>query len=378
MWGIGRRPKARSIKTANGSGLSEGDLLSRNPSPKLDIDNLDAAAALDPADKVPISQGGLEKVTNLQDLSTLFNLMAGTTIATNRITWVDDVNGNDGTGTPGVFGQAFKTLGAARTATSVGDFIYVLPGNYAATGLGNKQLTWYFFTGATVTGDGIFDDGPYTVRGHGIFVPSNNANASIDITAEEVYFQAKEIRNFEISGSALVFLECQTLNCSRFSGGSSFIDSQFIYSNSGFGGPIAFPNNAGGKHYIRANVIDGSGGTSIVSGTGGTYLATIDALVLSGDLAGSNIAFSSITHASGTLTVRNARIESLDNDAITVNGDGLRLQNITVVADAGFNSINSAAPQDVLILTDCVQNLAEGADITFIGPGTMSTEPLLT
>lgn len=72
-------------------------------------------------------------------------------------------NGSDSTGARGDSSKPFLTLGAAKTAASSGDTIFVMPGTYDERNLLKNGVNWNFSLGAKViyTGTangGIFDD----------------------------------------------------------------------------------------------------------------------------------------------------------------------------------------------------------------------------
>ena len=86
----------------------------------------------------------------------------GGNVLTGNEIWVDDVNGDDVTGTSGRFDLPFLTIGAALTAASSGDSVFVRPGSYA------ESIT--VPSGVSLIGDG----GPerVTVTGGGGATPS--------------------------------------------------------------------------------------------------------------------------------------------------------------------------------------------------------------
>jgi hypothetical protein len=58
-----------------------------------------------------------------------------TSVPTGNTIWVDSVNGNDSTGAADDLGRPFLTIAAAIAASSTGDTIQLLPGNYPEDGL---------------------------------------------------------------------------------------------------------------------------------------------------------------------------------------------------------------------------------------------------
>jgi len=83
------------------------------------------------------------------------------TILAGNTLYVDDVNGNDGTGTRGVFNKPFLTIQAAIAAASADDCIVIRPGTYAGINdLGGSPASLNFYlepgaTGVDVTVDTI-------------------------------------------------------------------------------------------------------------------------------------------------------------------------------------------------------------------------------
>ena len=67
-----------------------------------------------------------------------------------NLIYVDAVNGNNGTGTPGDASKPFLTLSAAKSAATVGYTIVVLPGEYTDFDLLKDSVNWHFMNGAKV------------------------------------------------------------------------------------------------------------------------------------------------------------------------------------------------------------------------------------
>lgn len=119
---------------------------------------------------------------------------SGSVALTNSV-WVAK-NGSDAIGERGDPSKAFLTLGAAKTAATSGDTIFVMPGTYDEKNLLKNGVNWHFFLGAKViytgSGDGsIFDDGSdgantavtSTITGYGEF--ANNGSAQFYVLMVE-------------------------------------------------------------------------------------------------------------------------------------------------------------------------------------------------
>lgn len=90
-------------------------------------------------------------------------------------------NGDNTSGTKGRIDLPYATIGAAETAASLGDTIFVFPGQFNATALGKDGITYYFCAGAVVNqpvigpASYLFSDatlplgGKFTVLGEGNF-----------------------------------------------------------------------------------------------------------------------------------------------------------------------------------------------------------------
>jgi len=107
-------------------------------------------------------------------------------VLTGNETWVDALNGNDGTGTAGRADLPFLTIGAAITASSSGDSVIVRPGTYAESqlllkvnmtliGEGGYETT--FITGATTTGTRVILNAGSTIINFTITIPLNGSYA---------------------------------------------------------------------------------------------------------------------------------------------------------------------------------------------------------
>lgn len=109
--------------------------------------------------------------------STIFQ---GPQTLTGNILFVDAVNGNDATGAVGNANRPYLTLGAAKTAASSGQLVWVRPGSYTVTdSILKNGVNWYFDEGTSVSKSdvsgavGIIDDkgAPITsiIGGYGVF-----------------------------------------------------------------------------------------------------------------------------------------------------------------------------------------------------------------
>lgn len=108
----------------------------------------------------------------------------------NRATLYVDPNGNDSTAKRGIRDRPWATLGAAKLAAQVSDWIIVMPGNYTNNNL--LGANWFFMPGASVlwtnTGaldsHGIFDDRDHaytnSIAGYGDFRVDGFTNGGHD------------------------------------------------------------------------------------------------------------------------------------------------------------------------------------------------------
>src|SRR5512138_405692 len=73
---------------------------------------------------------------------------------TGNLVWVDQVNGNDGTGTRGMMSKPFLTLNGAKAAAQAGDTVVVLPGTYNERQIAKNGVNWHFVAGTVVSYSG--------------------------------------------------------------------------------------------------------------------------------------------------------------------------------------------------------------------------------
>lgn len=129
-------------------------------------------------------------------------------IQSNKIVYVDHINGVDATGEKYRIGSPYKTLGAAQAAAVADDLILVYPGAYTGTtNLGKAGVDWHFMQGASYSntnlagGQAAFiqpSGAKSIVSGHGVFSGDVGVRAAsgsnLDIIADEIS---------SISGAAL-------------------------------------------------------------------------------------------------------------------------------------------------------------------------------
>jgi hypothetical protein len=116
-----------------------------------------------------------------------------TSVPTGNTIWVDSVNGNDSTGAADDLGRPFLTIAAAIAASSTGDTIQLLPGNYPEDGLDLTGLSLIGLGGwehtvvgpapASATDDVIIlGDGGY-VEGISLNIPATSGTPSSSVPA---------------------------------------------------------------------------------------------------------------------------------------------------------------------------------------------------
>lgn len=176
-----------------------------------------------------------------------------------NLVFVDAVNGNDSTGTPGRSDLPYLTLGAAKTAASSGDTIHVRPGAYTGNDLLKDGVDWHFETGAAVTrgtgsSSGIFDD--YT--GH------NNSFVNCVISGEG-----------DFDGNGGYVLQVKSSNHGDSYGSNVSFTAGNVVSS---GGPIAIRAL---NVTVRARLVQGGGGNGAIYYNRGNVDIHVDQIISS-------------------------------------------------------------------------------------------------
>jgi len=158
--------------------------------------------------------------------------------------------------------KPFATLGAAKTAATLGDTIFVLPGTWNEKNLLKTGVNWYFVQGAKViysgSGNGaIFDDSATganaavtsTIMGYGIF--TNNGSGSTN----SVFYVTQSSTNLTIEGESAENNSGNTVTIAMSNGTTVMRFIKNIKNNSATGD--AAISATGGTHRITCNDVNG-------------------------------------------------------------------------------------------------------------------------
>lgn len=182
----------------------DGDLTSLAGADKTDVlyyrSKADTWAPVAIGDNLTFSSGKLSAV--------------GAPVHVGRTIYVDEEQGDDGTGDPYDASKPYASIAAALADATAGDLIHVRPGDYAVSGpIATNGVNWHFDAGAIVTFDdedpvtayGLWDDQgaacSYTVTGAGVFRRTTNntgetagiTNVQVSHASSKVYIQCLDI-----------------------------------------------------------------------------------------------------------------------------------------------------------------------------------------
>jgi len=128
-------------------------------------------------------------------------------VLVNKTTYVDALNGNDGTGVRGDMSLPYLTISGANQTAITGDTVHVRPGTYQENDIVIDGISYYFDKGSIVhpteaqqVADvkGIIDIDGYTYKanilGYGEFISDNNTNTDsrvgcIYVSTEEAHIE---------------------------------------------------------------------------------------------------------------------------------------------------------------------------------------------
>lgn len=180
----------------------------------------------------------------------------------NRTTFVDQMYGNDATGTLDDPALPFQTCAAAKTASPSGYLIIVRPGDYIEANLAKDGVDWYFEPQTTVSATAnLFDDGgsalTFNVAGYGEF--DNNAGGGniLRITgASTVNFNALNVSSSTSDASTYI----------DNAGAVVMVNVENTLTSSGTGNTIFFGN---GLAQIKSEVISQTNSQTSIETNGG-------------------------------------------------------------------------------------------------------------
>lgn len=165
-------------------------------------------------------------------------------ILTGNTTWVDIINGNNGTAIVGRQDKPFATPAAAVAAATSGSLIHVRPGTYNITStLAKDGVNWYLDDGVifenVTNGLAVFDDGgtamTFDVTGYGQFLtdpPAASTLVNVLRTANAgtvVSFQGTSATNLGANTAV------NTCNLIRVSGGQVGVEGLFLLATDSAG-----------------------------------------------------------------------------------------------------------------------------------------------
>src|SRR5881394_1306063 len=171
-------------------------------------------------------------------------------VALTNSVWVAK-NGSDSTGARGDPSKAFLTPNAAKTASTSGDTVFVMPGAYTATNLMKNGVNWHFFNGASVTNTsgsvGLFDD----VAGA----------ATTTITGDgELYDSGNYIVIYVTNSGSVVKVKAKTISGGNpavdGSAGILTVEADLIEGKSGFGNTILVEGTGASLTVNRSRVVN--------------------------------------------------------------------------------------------------------------------------
>jgi len=348
--------------------------------------NLDSASGTAPA------IAGIDENGNWRKYATP---SGGSSILTGNVTYVDAVNGNDGTATLGDFTKPFLTVGAAITAATAGYTIVVRPGVYSnETNLLKDSVDWYFMPNTKVSQsitaiEGMFQDGTEVVSritGYGVFIDTLGARANIlnvSNSSSNIYFEAQSllVGNGDINSCIYIADGTSIVNIKGSLGGGTISSSSYdaviitggtlnltadkiISTGTSEGNAIEI---AGGTanikcmEYRTTGAYDAFGSTSAISFSGGN--ATIEGEGVS-ELSDGLVAYN---NASGTLTLRGKLTTSVKTPIVYLATESnKKIINQATLISADTYSV-SAASAKTIVSYGSFANKAVDANITING-----------
>ena len=340
------------------------------------------------------SNSGYVLTTNGSGIAT-FQAAGGGSSLTGNLTYVDAVNGDDGTGTLGDFTKPYLTPLAAFTAATTGYTIVVRPGIYLlGASEGNMlkdSVNWYFMPGAifvanAANSSSMFSDNSgainCSVSGYGQFYDTLGGESKIlevSSAGSNIYFECQSITVgdgnidhgiVQSSGSINAYVRgsitSKSYDAISITGGilnlaaDSLIASGALEGNAieVQGGEV----NIKCTGYRSAGAYDAFGGTSAVAWVGG------DVTIEGGGVADLSDGMFITQTISGTLNLR-GRLKSTSKTAVVYDAGTSNktfINQATLVSNTSFDSIDAPSAQTV-ISYGTFANKAVDANITING-----------
>lgn len=231
-------------------------------------------------------------------------------ILTGNTLWVDAVNGDDATGTPGRQDLPYLTLTAAKADATSGDTVIVRPGSYTTTTpLVKNGVNWHGELGATITGtsdggaNGIFNcldaavsfavtgdfdiiqvvSGDATEIHAAVFVNNEASNVhvccrSISLVADtDTFDNAYTVAG--INGTLTVDVQTKIsltgllgYSAVYWERGPMYVRCPHIYSD--FTAVVSYAGEGSTEFFVDAQMIESEGGSAINMGMGDPGLRT--------------------------------------------------------------------------------------------------------
>jgi len=320
---------------------------------------------------------------------------------TGNLAWVDDVNGNDGTGTLGNASLPYLTLMAAVTDATAGYTIIVRPGTYDFEGntLLKNNVNWYFMPGAIISGTALSSETMFTdnsgaitsnITGYGQFIDTlGGVSKILDILNADsnIYFECQSaiVGNGDIDQTISVTdgvvnanirgnVESLNYDAIVVTGGTLNLTADLLLGSSAGGVEGNGVEIDSGYVNIRCREIrskgiyDVAGSSDAISYGGGTVI--IEANVIS-ELADGLHIHNTIA---GTLAIR-GKITSTSRTAVSflsgATNKDIILQS-TLVSNTSFDSIDAPAAQTV-VSYGAFANRVYDANITINGTITIGS-----
>lgn len=311
----------------------------------------------------------------------------------------DGDDGNDGL-TPST---ALATLAAAQSVANAGDTIVVGPGSYSGQSLGADGVAWEFAPGAVVTRstNGVLwtDDGSgmeLRIRGRGRFVTTNgvvfrasNSDSRFDIECESIeasgsdqaavyasngsWIRVHARRHITSNGydallaesGGTIIGEADQLiavdNTTEASGGFVFATCRECRS----GSAAAVSESANSFVHLRCDRIIPTVGVEAVYTDNASTTVIVECLDIRGR----------ITHKAGSTRILGGTVTTTGLSwPVEVEGDGLVLQNVRLVAASATNAIVGTGTVRVVGELDYNKPPASGVTLAYTATSTAALE----